>query len=393
MKYLKERLYLSTFVNSFGSWLTFLAIALIVKDRYGGQQVAWVFLVQTLPAILFSRGLSELVPKQKQEKYYLNLQVALALNSLVLCFNQSLPVLYAHLFLAALLKAVSGPLFNTLVGKWFSVEKLRETFTRVGSIQTSTLALAPIAGAWIKIASSAEILFLVDALSFILSALLLLDILRSPSAAEEAEVRKLSLKSLCGRVASLPANIPKELWKNLLLWFGFLVIGALLNALEFSKFEHLHMTETMIGYALAAWGGGSLLAFMKKLDKSSALIFLIFILSLGLFLVTSLPWIAIMAFASAGWTSTLVSGVLRADIQASVPAGYNALPVWAFANQVTQVINLVAYAGIGLLLGVLGLKAFAVVTMGLGLLMQVNLMRPKQIFIWKQRTGALSGNA
>jgi MFS family permease len=377
MRFQQERLYLSTFINSFGSWLTFLAIALLVQEKYGGQQVAWIFLVQTLPAILFSRSLANLVPIPKQEKYYAVLQAALSLTSLVLCFNQSLPILYAHLFVSASLKSVSAPLFNTLVGRWIPNEKIKETFTRIGSVQASTLALAPIAGAWIKIASSAELLFFIDALTFIISVILLADLLRK-NAGEVASVEKPKFKDIFSAVVSLPQNIPAILWRNLLLWFGFLILGALLNALEFAGFERLQMNERWIGYALAAWGLGSLAAFLKKSDLPATWISFIFIASLVVFLTTAKAEVAIGIFAVAGWASALFSGILRSDIQTSVPESYNALPVWAFANQITQAINLIAYAGVGLLLNVLGFSIFAAITLGVGLVIQIALSLSKR---------------
>jgi MFS family permease len=380
MKYQQERLYISTFINSFGSWLTFLAIALIVQEKYGSGQVAWTFLVQTLPAILFTRGLSNLVPVKKQERYFFVLQIALALNCLVLCFNQSLPVLYGHLFISALLKSISTPLFNTLIGKWFNGEKMKETFIRVGSIQASTLALAPVAGAWIKIVSSAQVLFALDALSFVLSVVILKELfVKKEINAASGEKKSFQVKDLFADLVSIPRDIPKMLWSNLLIWFAFLILGALLNALEFSGFERLGMKESMIGYALAAWGVGSLIAFIKKSNLPGALVCLSYVLSLLLFMVSPLPWIAVLAFAIAGWASAVFSGILRTNIQASVPEGYNALPVWAFANQITQVINLVAYAGVGLFLGLLGFGVFAFVTIAFGVLVQVYVTSSKKV--------------
>jgi MFS family permease len=272
---------------------------------------------------------------------------------------------------------VSAPLFNTLVGRWIPNEKIKETFTRIGSVQASTLALAPIAGAWIKIASSAELLFFIDALTFIISVILLADLLRK-NAGEVASVEKPKFKDIFSAVVSLPQNIPAILWRNLLLWFGFLILGALLNALEFAGFERLQMNERWIGYALAAWGLGSLAAFLKKSDLPATWISFIFIASLVVFLTTAKAEVAIGIFAVAGWASALFSGILRSDIQTSVPESYNALPVWAFANQITQAINLIAYAGVGLLLNVLGFSIFAAITLGVGLVIQIALSLSKR---------------
>ena len=143
----ESRIYLATFVSSFGSWLTFLAIALLVKEHYGASQVAIVFLAQTLPAVLFSRTLAHLVPSHAKSRTYAGTQLLLALNSLFLCFTQNLPALYAHLFLGALCRAMAAPLFNSLLAEWVPGEKQSRLFTKVGALQAGTLALAPALGA------------------------------------------------------------------------------------------------------------------------------------------------------------------------------------------------------------------------------------------------------
>lgn len=99
MKQFIYRLYLSSFISSLGSWLTFLAIAMSVKEKYGVEHVAWVFLAQTLPAIIFSRKLSELLDQKHHSSFYFWSHIVLAMNSLALCLNDSLQVIYLHLFI------------------------------------------------------------------------------------------------------------------------------------------------------------------------------------------------------------------------------------------------------------------------------------------------------
>lgn len=385
MNKLFKKIYLSTFINSFGSWLTFLAVALVVKEKYGGQMVAWIFLVQTLPAVFFSRSLVRLIPEHLQERYFWVSQFILALNSLIICFSQNLILLYFHLFIGAFIKGASVPLFNTLVGRWVPNDKIDEVFTRIGSIQTATLALAPIAGAWIKVMTSVQLLFFIDAITFIISVVLLKEVLWVKNIKQNNESIGFKLKDLFGTIVHLPEGVPSVLWRALLLWFGFLLLGALINALEFVRFEDLKMNEKMIGYALTAWGVGSLLAFVKKNQPSLFFSFAIFFISLVFFLLTSSEIGAILAFISAGWSSSVVSGLLRGHIQKSVPNAYNALPVWAFANQVTQLINLVAYVGVAVLLNFLGFEIFAVLVAMVGLTMLTVIAR---IFMMRKLLGS-----
>ena len=63
--------------------------------------------------------------------------------------------------------------------------------------------------------------------------------------------------------------------------------------------------------------------------------------------------------------SSYLAGLLLAAIQGSVPTGYNPLPVWAYANQMTQVINLIAYGSAGCLLNIIGYQTFGGIMVGL----------------------------
>jgi MFS family permease len=215
----KNRIYISTFINTLGNWLTFLAIALITKEKYGASQVALVFLVQTLPAIIFSQSLSRLIPIGKIEKYYWAIQVLLAACSLLMVASQSLFMIYTFLIITSLLKSISNPLFNSLIGKWIN------------------------------------------------------------------------------------------------------------------KDDHKH------------------------------------VFTLTLFVFAPAPVAIISAFLIAGVFSSYLAGSLLAAIQGSVPTGYNPLPVWAYANQMTQVINLIAYGSAGCLLNIIGYQTFGGIMVGLLILM------------------------
>lgn len=375
MSSLKNRIYLSTFVNTFGSWLTFLAIALITKEKYGASHVALVFLMQTLPAIIFSRSLAQLIPQNKIEKYYWVTQVLLAVSSFVLIFNQSLIAIYSYLFITALLKSVSNPLFNTLIGRWIAQADQKQVFTKVGALQAGTLALAPAVGAWIKITFSATSLFAIDALTFIVSIIVLKELFRKNTFDTES-VSRFDWKLLLQSFSRMPKDTPKHIQSALTQWFLFLGVGALLNAIEFAGFENVQMTEKQIGYAMTAWGLGNLVAFLVKNPFSSPIPSLIgYASSLLLFVLAPSPMALILSFVLAGLCSSYLSGSLRASIQGAVPSGYNPLPVWAYTNQLTQIINLIAYVSAGVLLDIVGYYTFGFVMIAVLVLMGIKSLR------------------
>lgn len=359
-----NRLYASNLVNALGSWLTFLAIALITQERYGSQYVALVFLAQTLPAIFLSRSLARLIPVGRQEQVYALSQILLALNSLVLVFNQNLYVIFAHLLIASVLRSISTPLFNALVGKWVHADRQREVFTRLGGLQTGMLALAPIFGAWLKVLTSAQILFLVDSITFLIGIALMKELFARPS----GECRwQFSWRDLFADIVPTPRGIPVTVSRSLRAWFTFLILGALLNAIEFPGFELHNLTEPQIGYVLAAWGAGSLFAFVIPMPSlSPTLSAALYVLALLAFVAGGHWVVLVVAFFPAGALSTYFSGALRAELQASVRPEDNPAILWGYANQVTQIINLIAYGTAGLLLAEAGFHTFAAVMLTCG---------------------------
>lgn len=364
MNSLIPRLYVSAFVNSFGSWLTFLAIALVVKDGHGASHVAFVFLAQTLPSIFFSRALSDLVPERRQGQIYLVLQLLLAANSVLLCFSQSLALIYFHLVFGAFLKAVSTPLFNALVVRFTPRENLQTVFTRLGALQAGTLALAPALGAWIKINATVEILFALDAATFLMAALVLPELMRSIVTQKVQDFRGVKVFN---RFLRAPENIPGSTVNALRLWLLFLGIGALINAIEFPAFERLSMSDQQIGFAMAAWGLGAIVSLIWPLKLNEFTLSLVYLAALLGFVVAPIPWAVIASFGAGGLLSSYLSGALRARLQLSVPKEFNPLPLWAYANQLTQLLNLIAYVSVGALLSFLGFGLFAGVMIVCGL--------------------------
>lgn len=349
MKY--WRIYSATIVNTFGSWCTFLALALLVKEQYGAQFLPMVFLVQTLPVILFSRGMVKLIAPQAETKWYVILQVLFTLNSLVLLLSTSMLTIFAHLFIAALLKGLSGPLYNTLLSGWVSQSDRKMVFTRVDALAAGALALAPAAGAWVKIFFSYNVLFIVDAISFLLALVLLWPHLILAYRKTEAWLNRAELKwnQVVSQIVHRPAHMPVALWLPLILWLLYQAVGALLNGVEFSIFSAKQLTEAQIGYALAAWGLGNLVTFLIGQVKAKIAAGIYF-LGLVLFIFMPSAYGVIGSFLIAGFAYSALSGGIKSVLVGSVPKDFNPLPVWSYANQLTQFLNLICYIMAGIIL-------------------------------------------
>lgn len=368
-----SRLYSAYAVNAFGSWLTFLAIALITQEKYGAQYVAIIFLVQTLPSILFSRSAARMIPVGRQEQAFVVAQVILSLNCILLIIDQSLSTIFIHLFIGSFLRSISVPLLNSLIGKWVPREVQKGVFTRIGGLQSGTLAFAPMIGAWLKLMTSASVLFAVDALSFLISLILMRELLAQPSGETNFRIQ---WRILITELVPFPKDLVSETRHLLRLWFIFLVVGALLNAIEFPGFQIHRLSEGQISYALSAWGAGSLFAFIFPLRLSPTLSSGLLLAALTIFVWPLLGWIGVMgSFFLGGLATSYFSGGLRAQLQGSVNSEDRSISMWAYVNQITQFINLIAYASAGLWLTTIGFQAFSYLMLSCGLLLIILCLR------------------
>lgn len=258
-------------------------------------------------------------------------------------------------------------MLNTLIEKWVESKDLENAFIKLTSSQSAALAIAPALGTSIMLSTSTQILYFIDSLSFILALFLIIDKFNTPlSPIFISDLYQVKLKDVLQTSLKIPLSVPKKLWLVLISWFGFLTLGALINALEFPKFQSLAMSKVQIGNILTFWGAGSFVPFVLTIHLNSILSGIIFMSSIFIFLYTNNIEIAFICFIIGGWSSTLFSGSLRAQIHKNVPAGLNTLPIWTFANQITQLINLIAYVGVGLLFSYLGLNHFTLLTITVG---------------------------
>lgn len=339
------KLYSAVAINAIGNWLTFLAMALLVSEKWGAQNIPLVFLAQTLPGAILPGFVLPKISTQNRAQFYLFTQGLLALNSVWICFAQSIWTVYLFLFIGSLLRGLSLPILNSFMGLIVPKESRTHVYTKIGSIQMGALAIASLSGAWIKMTFSTELLFLLDAISFVLSALLLVRLLKL--APEQQAKPKPHFKE---NWIKKYKQFNPGLREVLISWFIVLGIGALLNAIEFSKFKQLLMSDQEIGAAMAAWGIGTLITFWRKSEGRYLQTFIFYTLALIVFGAAPSSAFVIISFVVAGLYNSYLSGQLRASIQNSIEEKQDGLEVWTFANQVTNIINVVAYVSAGMIL-------------------------------------------
>lgn len=345
------RLCAASLVSYLGNWLTFLGLFLLVQRRFGVASVGGAFLVQSVPAIVFSRRLPSLVPGRRTHLVFVTSQLGLALASGLLTLGiPNLATVYLFLVVSVTLRSLANPLFMALIKHYVGSDALEHTYTRVGATQSIALIVAPSLGGLIATLIGYRWLFAIDAATF----LVVVALLRAPPptlpAGEGAGENW--RRSLFRRWVRRPFRAWPPLEVAFAMWFLYAAFGAVLNGIEFPAMASAHFSDTLVGITLGSWGigNGIAVALTKRLTWLPTLV-LVTALGCGVGLwLRALPWTAISGFALAGFSYALLSGRFRTDLARAMRPDENEIEVWAYANQGVQVVNLICYGVVTLLL-------------------------------------------
>ena len=339
-------LYLSVAINCLGSWLTFLAIAIILNRKYGSHHVPLSFLIQSLPPILLSPFVSKFIARDFKAKIYGVINFLLAVNVFFVAFNQTIYNLYAYLVIGSVLSAIQKPIMDSLYPDWFSKNALDRIYSRVGSINSIMLMFAPPLGGLISVSFSPKVLMVVDGATFLLATAVIWPLLLLPSKSKFKTLTKPRL------FAFKHNHLNQNLKGNLYLWYSFIFIGGIYNGIEFFLFNEHGLNSQDIGILLGFWGLGGLIsfAFIDFLKtKSLQFYLLIYSFSFFLFVTSHSYWLLAMAFIAGGLASGLASGKIRSLIQKSITNEDN-LTIWSMIASRMAVINCICYGGSALII-------------------------------------------
>jgi len=346
-----RRIYTLSFLSSVGSWLTFLAVALLIKEEYGADKVALGFLIQSLGPLFLSNYFARNIPQKKQFSIYLLSLVLAAANVALLVLNLGLWQIYLYYIFSSIIGAFSRPLFFSMLGEWIEKDQIVKVHTRIGSIQAAVLAFAPPLGGFLTIYLGFEALFILDALTFLIGIPLLLP--KPQILNEYVESDKINFI-----VSVKEVELPQPLRRKLYTWYVYLGVGAILNALEFKTFEYANFSRSDIGIIIGAWGTGALLSFLFNEKFSSrfkvtstsifaSVAFVVFAMSQNL-------WLSTVCFVVGAFGNALIGGMLRGDIQNKIPSGIKPLSIWSLVNKRLSLINIIFYGGISFTLPYVG---------------------------------------
>jgi hypothetical protein len=346
-------LYSATLVSSIGNWLTFLGLALLIQKQFGLSSVPYYFLVQSLIPFLFAKKITAYFTKFSPLRIFLITQVILALNVLTLVATKSLYHILIYSGISALTIALANSVFFQMLSEKIKDADFAKISTKISAIDVAALTFAPSIGALFVIKQT-NLLFILDAVSFILSAILFAWVFNAKTTvsenkqveqniSEESHEQKLSTPAPQPSAATSITSIEKIRQS----WYLFLAIGSAINALEFAAFNRAQLNEHEIALTISAWGIGALVAlFLPEVTRKTVnlkWLNVVSLLFLALFAFIPNFYFLILAFAFLGALRPLTSGKLKeATVQSTKPSLIG--QEWAHIQSRWALINLGVYS-------------------------------------------------
>jgi hypothetical protein len=220
-------------------------------------------------------------------------------------------------------------------------------------------AMAPVVGATLFSAVGSRVIFIVDAVSFFIAALLI-SLLRNPEGSH-VQTERHFLPTY--EQSSILADAVKDRHLGfILVWYGLSLSSCVLNGVEFAVFELAALSERQIGFALGAWGCGGLLTLWvtscRAVDQVSTSSILVALLTVSMiFTQFSGLYLICMCMLLMGIGFSIISGRMRQAVERSLRNTSKSLLLWGHIQQRTAVISLFTYCVLGLLLSnELGIK-------------------------------------
>lgn len=310
-------------VSGFGTYITSLAIQVLVVVRLhqGATGVGLVNSARWLPYLLFGLVVGVLVDRARRRPLLITTDLArgvllLAIPALALTHHLTLPVLMAFMSLFGLLSLVNDAASQSFVPRLVPVDLLAPANARLDQSDAVAQTSGPALAGGLVSLLGAPWAVLVDALSYLVSGLLLLRIPVSEPASARISPRGIRAEAAEGLrwVYRHPTLRPYALGTH--AWFlCFAVVNAVLPPFALRT---LALSPLGLGVALAVGGVGGLLGALAATGLGRR--FGVGRVVIGCHLGTALGC-ATLALGSAHWTGWLVFGAGELLLGLSLGAG------------------------------------------------------------------------
>lgn len=167
-----RKLFVSNVITNAGFWFTTVALysIFVFRTDVGPLAIGGLTVVGAVPRTLGSPVLGVFADRYSRRNIIVASELASAALILVLIFYQSLVLAYVMYFLLGLFTAVADPAHEAIIPQIMDDDEVGQANGLVSSSESAAQILGPAAAGALLTVVSPEVLFLVDVVSYVLSA-------------------------------------------------------------------------------------------------------------------------------------------------------------------------------------------------------------------------------
>ncbi|RWZ58628.1 MFS transporter [Halobacillus fulvus] len=358
-------------ISSIGDWLSIVAIITLVGLKWNASplEVSLVILCLAIPMALLGPVAGIVADRFNRKWLMIVSDVVRAGLILLLTIVTELWMVYAILLSVGIFSSVFIPAKNGKLKELVDTEDMKGAMSLTSVIDSSTKILGPLISGLLVTVMGAQMVFLIDSGTFLLSALLLL-FLPKTTAQKEKEEKPAQQKTSFKRELILGARFIQS---SRFMMTGLLLLGLSLLILQLADSQIIvlireltYASPDLFGYVVTASGAGMFLAgvlLTKKTDYRAFPLMLSGVCGIGLSFGImgvftnydfsySILWATLLGFV-AGFSASLIFVPFQASVQVETPVHMTGR-VFGVINSVTTTATIIGPLLGGLLSTVFG---------------------------------------
>ncbi|MGI8315230.1 MFS transporter [Halobacillus mangrovi] len=346
-------------ISSIGDWLSVVAIITLVGLKWNAtpMEVSFVILSLALPMALFGPLAGTFADRFNRKALMITSDFVRAGLILILTVADSLLVIYASLLAIGTLSALFIPAKNGKLKELVHEENMKSAMSVTSMIDSGTKILGPLLSGILVAAFSANMVFYIDSMTFIISGLLIVMIPRQKyENNEEAEKENRQSASFKDDFITGLSYIKS----NRFILMGLFLLGVSLMILQLSDSQIIvllreltSVSPDLFGYLVTSAGAGMFIGgwlLSRKTDYNSYFLMLIGVCGIG----TSFGMMGILTYydfgfsifwgcglgLTAGFSAGLTFVPFQASVQVDTPVHLTGR-VFGVVNSVTTTATII----------------------------------------------------
>ncbi|WP_026695130.1 MFS transporter [Peribacillus kribbensis] len=283
VKLLKNKQYVylisSQIVSSIGDWLDLLALMALVSINWKASpmEMTYLMLCLVLPSILFGSFAGVAADKVDRKKIMIFTDIMRAAVVALVVFAPNLWTVYLLIFMKSSFSALFMPAKNGKLKEIVSDEHMQQAVSISSMIDNGSKIIGPMVSGVVVSSFGVHPAFYIDAATFVLSAVLLLNIKKSTNLkndADSGEKKNFLVEMKAG--FSFLKSVPEVLAGLVVMSLSLLVLQIADSQFMILLREIPGIPIDLAGYAMSASGGGMFVmaAILSKKPIKSARWFL-----------------------------------------------------------------------------------------------------------------------